>query len=66
MRRHDERMNTKLASRLMFVLTICYGITIALLGTLGSSALTIVAVAGALVIGGLWAILGVFSNGKRS
>ena len=48
------------------VLTICYGITIALLGSLGSSALTIVAVAGALVIGGLWAILGVFSTGKRS
>jgi hypothetical protein len=59
-------MDKKLASRLMFILTICYGITVAFLGFLGSSALTIVAVAGALVIGGLWAILGVFFSEKRS
>jgi hypothetical protein len=59
-------MDKKLASRLMFVLTVCYGIAIAFLGFLGSSALTIVAVAGALVIGGLWAILGVFFSEKRS
>ena len=49
----------------MLVLTICYGITIAILGTLGSPALTIVAVIGALVIGGLWAIRGAFFRSDR-
>jgi len=59
-------MNPKLTSRLLIVLSLCYGIVIAILGALGSSALTIVAIIGALVIGGLWAVRGMFSSRDRS
>ena len=59
-------MTPQSTSRLLLVLSICYGITIGILGTLGSPALTIVAVIGALVIGGLWAIRGAFFRGDRS
>ncbi len=57
-----DAMTPKLTARILLVLTICYGITIGILGTLGSSAVSIVAVIGALVIGGLWAIRGAFLN----
>ncbi|HEU4423657.1 MAG TPA: hypothetical protein VFR67_14080 [Pilimelia sp.] len=59
-------MNPKLSFRLLVVLSICYGIAVAILGALGSAALTIVAVVGALVIGGLWAVRGVFAGRDRS
>jgi hypothetical protein len=57
-------MTPALATRLLIALSICYGIVVAILGALGSSAVGIVAMIGALVIGGLWAIRGViFSRG---
>jgi hypothetical protein len=59
-----DAMSPKSTSRLLVVLSICYGIVIAILGTLGSSALTIVAVIGALVIGGLWAVRGIYFSGS--
>ena len=42
-------MNSQLSARLLIVASICYGITIAFLGYLGSSAVTIVAVAGVIL-----------------
>jgi hypothetical protein len=59
-------MNVRLYSQLLVVLSICYGLTIALLGVFGSAVVTEVAVVGALVIGGLWAVLGVLSSRKDS
>jgi hypothetical protein len=59
-------MTPQTSSRLLVVLSICYGIAIGILGFLGSSAITIVAVIGALVIGGLWAVRGMFFSGNRA
>ncbi len=55
-------MNPRLSARLLIAASICYGIAVAILGFFGSSALTIFAVVGALVLGGLWALRGVFMN----
>lgn len=55
-------MNSRLSGKLLIAASIIYGITIAFLGYLGSSAVTVVAVAGALVLGALWAIRGIFNN----
>ena len=55
-------MNPRLSARLLIAASIAYGITIGFLGYLGSSALTTVAVAGALVLGALWAVRGIFLN----
>jgi hypothetical protein len=55
-------MDPKLSARLLIVLSICYGITVAILGALGSSAIGIVAVVGALVLGGLWVVRGLLSR----
>jgi hypothetical protein len=61
-----DAMNPKMTFRLLLALSIAYGIAVAIMGALGSSALTIVAIVGALVIGGLWALRGVLSNRNRS
>jgi hypothetical protein len=53
-------MNPQLSARILIAASICYGITIAILGYLGSSAIATVAVIGALVLGGLWAMRGIF------
>ena len=45
---------------LLIALSIVYGAVIAILGFLDSSAITLVAVIGALVLGGLWAIRGMY------
>ncbi|HZM78405.1 MAG TPA: hypothetical protein VFC19_21985 [Candidatus Limnocylindrales bacterium] len=55
-------MNPRLSARLLITASIFYGITIGFLGFLGSSAMTVVAVAGALVLGALWAVRGIFMN----
>jgi hypothetical protein len=55
-------MNPQLSARLLITASIFYGIVIAILGYLGSSALTIVAIVGALALGGLWAVRGVFMD----
>jgi hypothetical protein len=56
-------MEPKPSAKLLVVLSVCYGITVALLGALGSSAIGIVAIVGALVIGGLWALRSILSRG---
>jgi hypothetical protein len=55
-------MTPMLSARLMIVLSILYAILIAILGFLDSSAITLVAVIGALVLGGLWAIRGLLAR----
>ncbi len=49
-------MNPQLSTRILIVLSIAFGITVAILGVTESSALDTVALIGALVIGGLWAV----------
>jgi hypothetical protein len=55
-------MSPKLSARILIALSICYGILVGILGALNSSALGAVAIAGAIVLGGLWAIRGVLTN----
>jgi hypothetical protein len=55
-------MTPQLSARLLIALSLCYGIAVAVLGMLHSPAIGAVAGIGALVIGGLWAIRGVFAN----
>jgi len=55
-------MSPKLTARILIALSICYGILVGILGALNSSALGVVAIVGAMVIGGLWAIRGVLTN----
>jgi hypothetical protein len=59
-------MSPKSTARLLIVASIAYGIAVAILGALGSSALPLVAMIGALVLGGLWAVRGMFLGGDRS
>jgi hypothetical protein len=59
-------MTAQLATRLLVLLSIVYGIGIAILGALESSALTNVAVIGAVVLGGLWAVRGLLFSRNRS
>lgn len=53
-------MDPKLSSRLLVALSVAYGITIGILATFDSPAMTTVAVVGALVLGGLWVVRGLF------
>jgi hypothetical protein len=52
-------MRSILSAQVLTVASICYGIAIAILGVVGSSAIALVATIGALVLGGLWAVRGV-------
>jgi hypothetical protein len=61
----DGGMTAQSTSRLLVVLSIAYGIVIAILGALGSSAIALVAMIGALIIGGLWAVRGIYFGGAR-
>jgi hypothetical protein len=51
-------MSPMLATRILVLLSICYGIGVAILAALGSSALSTVAHIGALALGALWAVRG--------
>lgn len=55
-------LTTLLSSRVLIVLSLAYGIVIAILGAIGSSALGIVALIGALIVGGLWVVRAVVSE----
>jgi Na+/serine symporter len=59
-------MNPKTSARVLIIVSICYGILIAILGAVGSSAVALVAMIGALVIGALWAVRGILINRSRS
>lgn len=53
-------MDPTLSARLLVTLSVAYGITIGILATFDSPAMTTVAVIGALVLGGLWVVRGLF------
>jgi hypothetical protein len=55
-------MSPKLTARILIALSLCYGIAIAILGAVNSSAVGTVAVIGAVVIGALWALRGVLTH----
>jgi hypothetical protein len=55
-------MRSAPSTRLLVILSICYGIVVAILGALDSPAIGIVAIVGALILGGLWAVRGLVSR----
>jgi hypothetical protein len=58
---HDcEAMDPKTSARVLVALSIAYGITIGILGIVDSGAIAAVAIIGALVLGGLWVVRGLF------
>ena len=62
----DGHMSPQLTTRLLIILSICYGVVIGILGALDSPAVSTVAVIGAMVIGALWAIRAVLPRRDRS
>jgi predicted membrane-bound mannosyltransferase len=55
-------MNPKTSAQILIILSIAYGVTMGILGALDSSAISIVAIVGALVLGGLWVVRGIVSR----
>jgi hypothetical protein len=55
-------MNPKTSSAILVVATVVYGITIGILGAVGSGAVGTFAVVGAGVLSALWVARGVFTN----
>ena len=55
-------MDAKRSAQILFVLSISFGGTLGILGAVGSSAVSIVAIVGGLVIGGLWAVRAVLTR----
>jgi hypothetical protein len=53
-------MDPRFANRVLIALSSCYGALIAILAILNSSAIAVVAVIGAIVLGLLWSIRGLF------
>jgi multisubunit Na+/H+ antiporter MnhF subunit len=53
-------MDPRIANRVLIALSFCYGGLIAILAILNSSATAVVAVIGAIVLGLLWSIRGLF------
>ncbi|MBE1535046.1 hypothetical protein [Actinomadura algeriensis] len=49
---------------ILMAVTIAYGLVIALLAVLDVDSLGVIAAVGAIVVGGAWGVLGIFS-GKR-
>ena len=58
-------MNPRLSARILIVMSLVYGGTVAILGAFGSSALVPVSIVGAVVIGVLWAIRGALMGSTR-
>ena len=58
-------MNPKTSARILAAASAAYGVTIGILGALDSAATAIVAVVGAIVLGGLWVIRGLFVSRER-
>jgi hypothetical protein len=57
-------MNAILSQRVLVILSIVYGLTVALVGAFDGP-VGPVAIVGALVIGGLWALRGVIASRSR-
>jgi ABC-type uncharacterized transport system permease subunit len=59
-------MDAKFSMRIMIALSVCYGALIGILGALNSSAVGAVAVVGAMVLGALWVVRGLFQRRDRA
>ncbi|MGQ0838342.1 hypothetical protein [Actinokineospora sp.] len=59
-------MSNELSGRILFVLSLVFGGTIAILAWSGSGATGAVAFVGGLALGGLWAVRGAFSRRDSS
>lgn len=59
-------MNKRLSRNLMLVLTIAYGVVVAVLAALDSGALGAFAAAGGIAVGALWVAFGMRSRQDRS
>ena len=59
-------MNPKTSARVLVTLSLLYGITIGILAAVNSSAMTAVAIIGALVLGALWVARGMFLRRDHS
>jgi predicted membrane-bound mannosyltransferase len=57
-------MNSKTSAQILICLSIAYGVSIGILGALESTATAVVAIVGALVLGGLWVVRGVLSESR--
>ncbi|MGW0810417.1 hypothetical protein [Nonomuraea sp. NPDC002799] len=57
-------MNPKLSARILVALSIAYGLTIGLLSILNvaQNTMTTFLIAGAIVLGGLWVVRGLFTG----
>jgi hypothetical protein len=58
-------MNRKRSAQILIGLSIGYGVTVGLLGVFAPAAVAPVAIVGAMVLGGLWAIRGVLLDDRR-
>lgn len=59
-------MKSVLSHRLLVALSIGYGLAVALVAVFARDALAPVAIVGALLVGGLWALRGVFVDRSRA
>ncbi|HET9143333.1 hypothetical protein [Actinophytocola sp.] len=59
-------MNPKTSARILIAASVAYGVAIGILGALESSATSVVAIIGALILGGLWVIRGLYLNRDRT
>ncbi|GAA3167094.1 hypothetical protein [Nonomuraea salmonea] len=57
-------MNAKLSARILVALSVVYGLTVGLLALLGvaQTAMMTFLIAGAVVLGGLWVVRGLFTG----
>jgi len=58
-------MNPKTSARVLVALSVAYGVLIGILGALDSGALTTTAVIGAVLLGGLWVVRGLFISRQQ-
>lgn len=58
-------MTQKTSGAILVALSVAYGITIGILGYFEAPAMTPFAVIGALVLGGLWVVRGLFATRKQ-
>jgi hypothetical protein len=59
-------MSRETSGRVLVALSVCYGILLGILAALDVGALGTVAVIGALVLGALWVLRGLFSGRSRA
>jgi hypothetical protein len=59
-------MDPKTSARVLVALSIAYGVTIGILGMVDAGGITTFVVIGALILGALWVVRGLFLRRDRS